>query len=111
VVTLGQLGKSAFDVWSLFKLRLIDCRYIYGIIKIGYFKVDPVLHYCPLRKKYDPELDDFFKSYRERNEVLNKIDEMVCKGVEDLSAEREVTVSLRKLICGSLRIGSMISIR
>jgi hypothetical protein len=111
VVTLGQLGKSALDVWSLLKLRLIDCRYIDGIITTELFRVNPVLHYCPLRKKYDPELDDFFKGYREPNEVLNNIDEMVCKGVQELSVGIEVAVSLRMLICVGLRIGSMVSIR
>lgn len=58
--------------------------------------------YCPLRKKYDGELVEFFAGFEYRHDIIDRIDQEVYQGVQDLSYGRPVPVSLRKLICYAL---------
>jgi hypothetical protein len=75
-------------------------RYIDGIIKKEYFQLDRATFlYCPQGKKYDPELDDFFRGYDYRYDILAKIDEEVIMGTQKLEYGHDVSISLRKLIC------------
>lgn len=79
-------------------------RYIDGIINKEYFRLDRAFHYCPQRKKYDPELDAFFAGYGYRNDILDAIDREVLQGIRDLEYGHDVSVSLRRLICVSLSV-------
>jgi hypothetical protein len=84
---------------TLFSQWLTVYRYVDGIIKKEYFQLDGVFHYCPLRKKYDPELDDFFKGFDYRYDILDSIDREVYMGIQELDYGYNVSTSLRKLIC------------
>lgn len=55
--------------------------------------------YCPLRKKYDQELIDFFDGFDYRHDIIDRIDQEVYMGIQDLAFGRPVSMALRKLIC------------
>ncbi|KAH7383857.1 hypothetical protein BKA66DRAFT_584329 [Pyrenochaeta sp. MPI-SDFR-AT-0127] len=77
-------------------------RYIDGIIKTEYFRPALDFTWCPLRKKYDSELVEFFDGFDYRHDIIDCIDREVHIGIQRLTFGRPVSVSLRKLISYSL---------
>ena len=88
---------ARFD--KLLERKLIICRYIDGLIKTGYFQLPLDFHPCPLRKKYDQELVDFFDGFEYRHDLIDQIDQTVEMGIRELALGRLVPLGLRKLIC------------
>jgi len=73
-------------------------RYLQGIIKTNYFKVPVSFPYCPLSKKYDAELVEFFDGFEFRHDVIDRIDHEVQMGIQKLNRGVFVPLGLRKLI-------------
>jgi hypothetical protein len=86
---------------TLLRQRLTVYRYVDGIIKKDYFRLDRAFHYCPQLKKYDPELDEFFGDFGPRTDIFDAIDRAVLQGIRDMEYGHDVPVRLRILICVS----------
>ncbi|KAF2848427.1 hypothetical protein T440DRAFT_401358, partial [Plenodomus tracheiphilus IPT5] len=77
-------------------------RYIDGIIRTDHFRISPSFPYCPLSKKADLEIDDFFKGHDFRDDVVQKIDQEVQMGIHNLNQGYFVPLALRKLVSYAL---------
>ncbi|KAF1848927.1 uncharacterized protein K460DRAFT_275545, partial [Cucurbitaria berberidis CBS 394.84] len=74
-------------------------RYIDGIIRTEYFQLPMDHRYCPLQKKYDQELVDFFDGFEYRHDIIDQIDQVVSMNIQKLAMGRPVPIALRKLVC------------
>lgn len=77
-------------------------RYLDGIIRTDHFRIPESVPYCSLSKKYDPELIEFFDGFDYRYDIMDRIDQEVQKGIQQLNCGVLVPLALRKLICYSL---------
>ncbi|KAJ4331303.1 hypothetical protein N0V95_009904 [Ascochyta clinopodiicola] len=78
---------------------LIVSRYIDGILKSESFTLPPSFSYRPLRSKTDTELVDFFHGFEYRYDIIDRIDDVVRRGIHTMSLGRAVPSGYRQLIC------------
>ncbi|KAF2133863.1 hypothetical protein P153DRAFT_100196 [Dothidotthia symphoricarpi CBS 119687] len=99
--TLHQLNTlSPLDAYKYFLRGYTrPARYIDGVIKTEPFQLPMSFPYQPLSTKHDPELVDFFDGFEYRHDIIQRIDQEVFYGIEELSFCRPVPLAMRKLVC------------
>ncbi|UPX20143.1 uncharacterized protein EKO05_0010385 [Ascochyta rabiei] len=99
--TISQLNTSSpLEAYKYFLRGYTrPARYIDGILKSGYFTLPTNFSYRPLRSKTDTELVDFFHGFEYRHDIIDRIDEVVRRGVHAMSLGRAVPSGYRQLIC------------
>jgi hypothetical protein len=80
--------------------RQLTCsRYVDGVVRTDAFTLPVDFTYQSLSTKRDPELTEFFDGFHYRHDIIERIDNEVYMGMQELVNGKMIPLALRKLIC------------